>query len=226
VTWVLVILILFGLVLLVGLSYLRIHFLFSRVKDNDLLSVQFKLLGGLLKFCIVVPYEQYRGVCSGILIKLGALGKKQESKPDKPKQQFSPERLSELFQWAKRALSHVDEVTDWLRDMVTHMKCSEFRWDTRIGVGDAAETAVATGMLWALKSSIIGFVFHYVVLQTKPMVTIQPQYNNMTFTTALSCDAKIRLGHIILSVFRLGWRIIRSKGSLKSWQKILSKASG
>jgi hypothetical protein len=221
--WVLVVLILFGLVLLVGLSYLRIHFFFSRVKDHDLLSVQFKLLRGLLKFCIVVPYDQYRGVCSGILIKLGALGKKQKSKPDKPKQPFSPERLSDLFQWAKRALSHVDEVTDWLRDMFAHVKCSEFRWDTRLGVGDAAETAVATGMLWALKSSIIGFIFHYVVLEVKPQVTIQPQYNDTAFTTELSCHAKIRLGHIFLSVFRLGVRIVRSKGSLKSWQKILSK---
>jgi hypothetical protein len=226
VAWLWVMLILFGLVLLVGLSYLRIHLLFSRVKDNDLFSVQFKLLGGLLKFCIVVPYDQYRGVCSGILIKLGAMGKRQENHAPKPKQQFTPERLSDWFQWAKRALSHVDEVTDGLRDLFTHVKCTEFRWDTRLGVGDAPETAVATGMLWALKSSIIGFVFHYVVLDTKPKVTIQPEYNDMAFSTKLSCHAKIRLGHIFLSVIRFAVRILTSKGSLKSWQKILTKTPG
>jgi len=195
---------------------------FSRVKDNDRFFAEFKLLGGLFTKRLEVPFIQYQGIFAGIVVKMGTKGK-QGQLENVQKQRFTPERISDLYQWSKQLLMHVREFTEWLRHTLTYVKCSEFRWETRLGVGDAAETALATGMLWAVKSTLFGYIFQYVHLRAKPKLTIQPQYNHMEFSTEFSCHARIRLGLLVFSMLVLGWRIIRSKGGLRAWKRVFFK---
>ncbi|MEX2462135.1 MAG: DUF2953 domain-containing protein [Paenibacillaceae bacterium] len=208
----------------IGLSHLHIQLFFSRVKDNDYFFVHFKMLGGLITYRMDIPLVEYRGVFRGIIVKIRrSMRLPKNENQHKQKQQFTPERISDIYHWGKHLLAHLMDFTVWLRHTLMHVKCSEFRWDTRLGIGDAAETALATGMLWAVKSTAFGYIFQYVHLQAKPKLSIQPQYNHPEFSTELSCRANIRIGYLFFSLLLLVWRIMKSKGGLKIWQRVLSR---
>jgi hypothetical protein len=209
----------------VGLSHLHIHIYFSRVKDNDHFFVHLKLLGGLISYKMDVPILEYRGVCSGIVFRMKSIMRiPKKEMQQKQKQELTPERISDMYHWGKRLLAHVKEFTTWFHHMLTHVKCTELRWDTRLGIGDAAETALATGMLWAVKSTLFGYIFQYVHLETKPKISIQPRYNHPEFSTEFSCHANIRIGFLFYSMLALVWRIMKSKGGLKTWKNVLFRA--
>jgi hypothetical protein len=224
--WLGLVLFLVAVVVWISLSRLRVQLYFSRVKDNDHFFAEFKVLGGLFSRRLEIPYIEYRGIFGGIfvkMVKLGAMGAQQDHLQDVQKQHLTPERISDMYHWGKRLLKHVKDFTEWLRHTLTHVKCSEFRWDTRLGIGDAAETALATGMLWAVKSTLFGYIFQYVHLETKPKLSIQPQYNHTEFSSEFSCHANIRIGFLIFSLLVLVWRIMKSKGGLKFWQTIFRR---
>jgi hypothetical protein len=218
--WIGLVLILLVVVIWIGLSHLHVQLYFSRVKDDDHFFIDIKAIGGLVHYRLDVPLIEYRGVCGGILVKLGTLAS-EDHLQHKQKKHFTPERISDMYHLGKKLLAHVIAFTEWLHHTLTHVKCSEFRWDTRLGIGDAAETALATGMLWAVKSTLFGYIFQYVHLETKPKLSIQPQYNHAEFSTEFSCQANIRIGFLFYSMLLLLWRIVKSKGGLKTWQNLI-----
>jgi hypothetical protein len=221
-TWLGIITLLAIVVILMMLSHLHMQFYFSRVKENDHFFVKAKVFGGIISYCLEVPYEQYKGMCGGILVRLGFMNIRQKPSQHKKKQKFSPERISDVYHWGKRLLTHVVQFTDWLRHTLTYVKCTELRWETRLSVGDAAETAMAVGALWAVKSSIFGYIFQYVHLDAKPNVSIQPQYKNEAeFSMEFSCHTKIRLGLLLFSSLQLLWRIIKTEDGLKTWSNVI-----
>jgi hypothetical protein len=209
-------------VVCLGLSRLHIHMFLSRVKDNDHFFVHVKLLGGLISYKMDVPMVEYRGLYGGIIFKMQSIMKiPQDNLQNKQKQQLTPELASDMYHWGKRLLAHIKGFTVWMRHMLTHIKCTELRWETRLGIGDAPETALAVGMLWAVKSTAFGFIFQYVKLDAKPKVTIQPQYNRTEFSTEFSCRAHLRVGFLIYSLLVLVWRIMKSKSGLKTWKNAI-----
>jgi hypothetical protein len=224
--WLGLVIFLIAVMVWFGLRRLHVHMFFSRVKDNDHFFVHLKLLGGLISYKMDVPILEYRGVYGGIIVKMKSIMRirNKELQPKKQKQEFTPERISDMYHWGRVLLAHVKEFTSWLQQMLTHVKCTEFRWDTRLGIGDAAETALATGMLWAVKSTLFGYIFQYVHLETKPKLSIQPQYNRPEFSTEFSCHASIRIGFLVYSMLVLVWRIMKSKGGLRTWRNVIFRA--
>lgn len=84
------------------------------------------------------------------------------------------------------------------------VRCDKLEWHTRIGLDNAATTAVATGMIWGLKSPIIGFLMHKMKLRftTTPQCYVTPRYNEFHFTTHLACNLKIRLASLLATILR------------------------
>ena len=56
-------------IIVVLFSFIRGEFYFSRVKDNDTLSVEMRALFGLIRYRYVIPIIQFKGFTKGILIK-------------------------------------------------------------------------------------------------------------------------------------------------------------
>jgi hypothetical protein len=221
-TWFGIITLLAILVILMMLSHLHLQFYFSRVNENDHFSVKAKVFGGLISYCLEVPYEQYKGICGGILVKLGFIKIPEKHSHHKKKKPFKLERITDMYHRAKRLLAHVVDIGGWLRHTLTYVKCTELRWETRLGIGDAAQTAMAVGTLWAVKSSLFGYIFQYVHLDAKPNVSIQPQYKNEAeFSMEFSCHTKIRIGLLFFSSLQLLWRIMKTENGLKTWQNTI-----
>ena len=84
--------------------------------------------------------------------------------------------------------------------------CSYFRWETEAGLGDAALTAIGTGVLWAVKimmfqklhEKILGGVY---ILDACPRLSIKPVFGKYLLRSDLEGIFHIRAGYIIINMF-------------------------
>lgn len=109
-------------------------------------------------------------------------------------------------------LKNTEGATEWAKETLRKIRCTELRWMTHIGVQDAAATAICVGSAWAVKSAMLGFLFQFLRLKTKPVITVSPQYNQTMLTTEARVTLKVRAGSLIWSMFRLMMRIFKAKG--------------
>lgn len=195
----------------------------SRVKKHDRFTVNIRALFGLFKYRVFVPMIDFRNLSDGIFIKKKTSFSAIANSDNAGELQVTRERIIEYYERARLLIKNVFDLTGWMKESLCHLECTQFRWLTRIGIGDAPETAITTGIVWGIKSSLLGFALPHIVMKTKPYVQVAPQYNLQHFSTELICKTQIRVYYAMLAGFRLLPRIWKGKGSLKSWQHILSK---
>lgn len=203
-------------------SSIQLSVYFSRVESDDRFELSIRALYGLVRRKVNVPVIQFEGLLNGVTIKqkTGGFG----ADPD-AKERYDFERIRDMFRDFRILAENADDLQRWTRRLLARIRCTEMRWQTRIGIGDAAATAVVTGILWGLQSSALGFVARYFDWRAKPELNVQPQYNRVMFNTELKCIAKIRLGNAIGAAIRLLLGILKVKGGIRTWQNILFKAS-
>ncbi len=100
--------------------------------------------------------------------------------------------------------------------------CTELTWETRIGAGDAPETAVSTGAAWAVKSAMLAVIYRAVAFDIRPLVSVTPKYNQIEFATEFSCRLKVRVFSLLASMSLLLKRLGKIKGGWKMWHRVLS----
>lgn len=122
-------------------------------------------------------------------------------------------------------LAHTAELVEWTKSVLSRTVCTELSWVTRIGLGDAADTAVTTGVVWGIKTSILGYLLRFVRLEARPSLNVQPQFNRTMFSTEAVCKFKLKALYAVYAGFRLLVRILRAKGGLRTWRKIWFKPS-
>lgn len=77
-------------------------------------------------------------------------------------------------------------------------KVRSLSWQTAIGTGDAAWTALVCGMLWGLKGVILGSLQSRMVMSDKnTAIAVFPSFGQRKFQTFLQCILSMRVVHII-----------------------------
>ncbi|MBS3872868.1 MAG: DUF2953 domain-containing protein [Firmicutes bacterium] len=77
-------------------------------------------------------------------------------------------------------------------------KLRSLSWQTAIGTGDAASTAILCGMLWGLKGMLLGSLQSRLTIEDKNMtIAVFPSFNERKFQTFLHCILSLRVVHII-----------------------------
>ncbi|HBS58018.1 MAG TPA: hypothetical protein DEA44_01985 [Firmicutes bacterium] len=103
-----------------------------------------------------------------------------------------------------RVLVLLNDYADFMRWATNKIRFERFYWVSRIGLEDAAETAVLVGGCWAIKSYIASALWHrHCCAETRPFIRVLPVYNQQVFHTDFECIFSIRLGHIIGAGIRL-----------------------
>ncbi len=222
--WLTVCVLLVLMLVLACVSFVHVHISFSRLEHDDRLVVSIKGLYGLVRYRIVVPVIQFKNVSEGIRVERKVEHESSASADSKKANKITAETISDFYHYGKDIVKHTLDLLGWLRDVMKRVRCTEFRWDSHIGVGDAPETAITTGVVWGLKSSILSIIFSHIQLEAKPYVSVNPLYNQTQFSTELQCIAKIRLGYAIKAGWHLLMRVMKVKGGLRTWQNILFKA--
>lgn len=101
----------------------------------------------------------------------------------------------------------------WLRHTLAHVTMSKMEWSTNISLADAAYTATSTGILWGLKTTLIGYASSFVRMDCTPKLYVVPYWvDRLRFTTTLNCEANVSLGYLMFSMLILSYRIWRVPG--------------
>lgn len=202
---------------------MQLHY--SRLKDNDRFYIFVKAAYGLVKYRYEVPLIKFRGLAQGILVKKEHVNETGDRLMGEKSETVDKDKIITYFRKVREILKGTFDMREWIMDSMAKVTCTRFVWSTRVGLGDAAETAILTGVIWTLKSSAVTYLFRRVKRGTKPRLAVVPEYAKAHFSTEVSCIGKIRLGHAMLAGLHLVFRILKVKGGIKRWQSILFKAS-
>ncbi|WP_138753454.1 DUF2953 domain-containing protein [Paenibacillus sinopodophylli] len=194
-----------------------------RIGHNDDAEVNIKALFGIIRYTLKVPIIQFTGTSVQLKEEVSktsaGINTWKEFNED-----IDPEKVVSSIEKFKHLLQMTRNLTGWVRKTLTKVRLLEWNWNTSVGTGDAMWTAMSTGLVWSVKTSIIGVLSQMVKLKTEPKMNVQPIYQRSAFTTEWSCIAQIRFGYAILAGLQLFVRMRKMKGGVKAWQNILFKA--
>lgn len=213
--------VIFLVFLLLFLTPLRILLTYQRVGENDRLSVEVQIWYRLIKLKYEIPL---------VKLKWGQSGPKwagEIKKGNRPDQEIRKAELDtpkikksmRTFQWFK---THVIDFLPILKDLMLHIRCEQLNWRTAIGVGDAAATGTLTGMVFGIKSAVIGAISHHISLTNIPRISVHPVWNGEIIRTNLTCILRFQVGHAIIAGVRILLKL--RKGRERTWQSTQSKA--
>lgn len=90
------------------------------------------------------------------------------------------------------------------QQMLSRVECTRWRFDCRVGTGDAAATAIVSGLLWSACGWAAAMTGRLTRLAAKPHGTVAANYKAEEFALVWEADFRIRLGSALWTIFRLG----------------------
>ncbi|MFK7696483.1 DUF2953 domain-containing protein [Paenibacillus sp. HJGM_3] len=196
--------------------YLHVHF--SKLGQNDRFHIRVKALFGLIKLDYEVPKLKLSGLKALLYEGEMSVNGKTASVSDGAGV-IDRRKIMQFFEQTKLLLTHTEGLNAWTKETMRLLKCTEFRWTTRVGLNDAPETAVLTGLIWALKSSILHLAAKRIRLQAQPVIHVFPLYNRLHFTTEFLAEGHLRAGSALWAGLKLLRRIAKAKEGLSTWRK-------
>jgi len=149
-------------------------------------------------------------------ITLGGGKNKPEKKEKKPeKREALPEPEKEL----DREINYLDFILelagDFRRFMREKLSIEDLDINVRLGTGDAASTAVLTGVTWGLLANVIKLV-DLLAKVKKPYYNVEPCYNDATFSVSARGILVSRLAYIIAVAIVLAYKYMKYKNTQKT----------
>jgi len=209
------------LALIVLSSYIEGKVYAKREKNQDRIIFEVKALFGLIRYRKDVPLVSFAGWCKGIILKAETINEKSNQLQKKDKASVGIRKVRRYFQTAKLLLRKTHGLNDWFRQLFARVECTKLAWNTRIGLEDAPVTGMMVGVVWAVKSTIVGFGRQFVQMKEQPHISVVPQYNVFDFSTELVVVGKIRMAYLMMSGIRLVMRISRD-GGFSAWRVVLA----
>lgn len=205
------------LALLAMLSRIRIRVRYSRSGRLDQLIIVVQALYGLFHYRMVLPSIVIRGLSLVYREKKsgGLTGKGKSNK----KRVIGLRTIRRYWAAYRTLLSSTAQFKLWARQSLKKVECTRWRLDFTVGTGDAAQTAVLTGLLWAVAGCASGIAGQTVKLATKPQSRIEPNYAGIEFTVVWEADFQIRVYTVCNSILKLGRRTIRFGKALHAWRR-------
>lgn len=194
-----------------------------KIGNNDDAEVRIRALFGLLKFKYEIPMATIEGMSIKVQEEVSTKNAGIDSWK-KYNDEINPEKVASALDKMKQVLALTRDLTGWLKKTMTKVELTRWSWSTSVGTGDAMWTAMATGAIWSVQSSVLGILSQFVQVKAEPVMAVQPIFNRSAFATEWSCIAQIRFGYAILAGLQLMLRVKKTKGGVKAWQNILSKA--
>ncbi|WP_342561866.1 DUF2953 domain-containing protein [Paenibacillus sp. FSL R7-0345] len=212
-------------IVLVLSSSIHFHFRLNRIGKDDRVEFDIKALFGLVKFHYELPKLVYEGIARGVKVKLEQSGVTPVRQENDSEEQIDKDKVEGWREEVKEALKATRGLKSWSKQVLSHVRITRFDWSTDFSLGDAATTAIATGVASGLKWGLVGWMSRVVRLQRSPRMFVVPVFRDeMCFSTEAVCTGKIPLAYILYAGFQLLWRIVRVKGGLSRWKRLLKRS--
>ncbi|SFF03753.1 Protein of unknown function [Paenibacillus catalpae] len=222
-SWVLaagLIIVLFLLIILI--SPVVIQGQMRRDGENDDIEIKFKAVFGLLRYKLKIRSVDFSGKAIRLHEHLMGTSIGMSSKNEK-NDEFDTHRVMAGIEKYKRAAALTHNLSHWAKQTLAKVRLEEWKWSSSVGTGDAMWTAMATGLLWSVKTTTLGVLSQFVKLKANPLVDVKPVYAQPCFKTEWSCRAKIGLGNAIMAGLHLLVRLKKAKEGVQAWRTLLFK---
>ncbi|MFC9776011.1 DUF2953 domain-containing protein [Paenibacillus chitinolyticus] len=203
------------------LSSVQLTLYWNRVGENDEMYVQVRALYGWIKYRFNVPAMQFNNLVDGLTLKINQTDQNKMDITKKSKSRIDKAYIKAFYREGKDLLRHTQGLNAWFKQTMSAFRCTELKWSTGVGAGDAVQTAILAGTVWTLKSAVVGLLTKYVPLSAVPKLAVNPQYNRTAFQIQFVYVIQAKAGALGLSGCRLIYRIFRTPGGMRAWFKLL-----
>lgn len=213
---------LLAFILVIPFTSIRLEARYWRKGADDQLNIQIRLLWGLIRLRYKIPVIKWMENEGSLIIR-----EKSEDQPIKGswRQRITWHSLRVMRERYLMFRDQVHQLQDLIRSFLRHVVFEHLEWRSSVGTGDAAETGVITGVVWGVKSILVGVLSSYVQWTKQPLLKVDPLFSEAILKTDLHCIIRFRIGHAMLAAIRL-MRSMRKgrKGEEQKWQSTLFKA--
>lgn len=210
------------LLLLLSFIKLTVQLDFLQSKDNEYFKITLSILFGLISYTIRIPYMKWDDEEDAIVVEEKQYkGKKTKDTPKKKKKKLTMASILNKMEKFKHFLDHIVQFNKIVRRFLQHISVTKLEWRSHFGTGDAAMTAILTGLVWSVKGNVIGLVSKNMKLKTKPVLEVVPSFQQSFVETRVVCMFSFRIGYAMGAAFRT---IKFWKGRQQVWQNIQSRA--
>ncbi|WP_335872208.1 DUF2953 domain-containing protein [Bacillus sp. 2205SS5-2] len=201
--------ILLGLMILIVLVFwtkLTIYLSFYHGNDNDDFSINIKAWGGLIRYKIEIPLIKVDDDSPSIVVEeVKSKNGNGEHATKNETSQITPKDLLSSLHDMRELLLHIVGFHKIVRSFLAKIKVDNLEWQTLIGTGDSSSTGIAVGGIWSVKSTIVSIMSKAMKLQSMPVLTVHPSFQQPIIQTKFTCMIQFRIGQAILG----GIKIIR-----------------
>lgn len=202
------------------MSDIRAEVSLKREQGDDELRLSLVALFGLVRRQIDIPVLKWDG--DGIKMKVES-GKKGTAKAaGEPSRtvKIDKRKVKRGYRYFVQLMRATLELKKWLAASLRKVRCRDVVWVTQIGLGDAADSAVAAGVVWGVKAPVVGWVASSVRMMNEPRLAVVPLFNEWHFETVVQGKFRIRLATALAVLIHLAWRVLRIRGGIRRWWKV------
>ncbi|WP_372629146.1 DUF2953 domain-containing protein [Cohnella sp.] len=205
-------------------SQIKVRVRYSRSGKLDQLVVIVQALFGLFRYQILLPSIAIRGwnMVYAEHREGGFPGKENETGT---RRTLGRKTVLRDLRAYRSVLVSTKQFKRWARRTLKKVECTRWRLDFRVGTGDAASTAVLTGLLWAVSGCATGVADRLISLRTSPRGEVTPNYSSSEFTVVWEADFRIRLATAVAAFIKLGKRTVRIRKAIRAWRSWLTPPS-
>ena len=194
-----IVIVIFLLLVLLMLTPVRLEVNYRREQQEDRAEVIVSFWFRWLRLRRIISDLNWQGWPEGV--EVGTRGQRSI--------QISKDRLEQLKANTDRLVDLVPDFYRQLRRFLRHVHCTRFRWQTEIGTGDAMETGVLSGLLWAIKTNLYQLLSRWIDCEAPPAFAVRPNFTQSVLLISLESIIRFRIGHAIfaiIQVFRHYWK--------------------
>ncbi|WP_350344727.1 DUF2953 domain-containing protein [Proteinivorax tanatarense] len=194
------------LYLIIIISPVRLNILIKHTTKQSDIVVGVRLFWGLIRYNIDIPK---------LFIKNKKLQMEAEMERSHKKPYFDMHKSfgfkKEIVALLINELKNLKKMSRVLMKLSKRwVKIEKLSWHTDFGTSDAANTGIMYGVLWQLKTAVLGFAVK-VAKMNKPIISVEPKFNKSDFNTKLNCIITFPLGYIITVGIYLLFNFIKTK---------------
>lgn len=213
---------LLGLILIVIVTPLQITLFYGRIGDNDHLvlevSAWFRLIRRKYEIPVLAMTQTKKG--PELVYKMETV--QQEKLTEEKVADLTHRQVETWYKRYKKWLRRVMDLQPIFKKFLKTVRCTRLEWHTAMGTGHADETGALSGMIWGVKSMIVGVASHTLSFRTIPRMSVQPVWNQPLLRTQLQGVFRLYVGHVLLVGIKIVLRLRKEKG--RKWRPAPTEA--
>lgn len=190
----LVLLVIFIIFIIVPI-YIRVEL--NRKKNDDTITLRVALLKGLINFRYEISYLD--------LFDNLSKDEKENNNDKNIDEELQREegllRLKKIFYNYHNVKKYKETIKAIFKYIFCKIDFNSLRWSSRIGLGDAALTAIVYGAISTIAGTLLNVILNYKDIK-KMSVNIYPEFNENILEIDFFCIIKIKIAHIIIAGYK------------------------